>query len=268
MPPLNNRFLENVDSNVGEDGLFNRAYVKQVNASTRSLFEDMFKIGGVKKSSDLRACNLNKPSITKAMLLEWLETFVYLLDEFSIPLMHFAADRTEELDELKTEKIGDQKKIIELQDQLIDKKEEELLSVRKTVESELKSYSSAVQNTCSEALAPRKLAAAVKAVSDKEDRSANIIVFGVPEEDDEVVDSKVTDLLEHLGEKPKVTKCRRIGLRKSATPRPISFSVQSSSTVFQILQKARQLKEIEGYKSIYLSPDRTISRRGSLVRNL
>ena len=185
--------------------------------------------------------------------------------------MHFAADQTSELEELKSEKIGDQKKIIELQDKLIDKKEEELLSVRKTVESEMKSYSSAVQNGCTKALAPKKIAAAVKAVSEKEDRSSNIIVFGVPEEDNETVDSKVTDLLEHLDEKPKVTACRRFGQRKSATPRPISFSVQSSSTVFHILQKARQLKEIEGYKSIYLCPDRTIEERitrGKLVEQL
>ena len=140
MPPLNNRFLDNVDSNVGEDGLFNRAYVKQVDGATSSLFQAMCKVSGIMKSSDLRACNLNKPSITKAMLLEWLETTVYILDDFCIPLMHFAVDQTEELDELKSGKISDQKKIIELQDQIIGKREAEIQSVHETVEKELKSY--------------------------------------------------------------------------------------------------------------------------------
>ncbi len=106
MPPLNNRFLENVDSNVGEDGLFNRAYVKQVDGATSSLFQAMCKVSGIMKPSDLRAFNLNKPSITKAMLLEWLETTVYVLNEYCIPLMFFAAERTEELDDLKSEKIS------------------------------------------------------------------------------------------------------------------------------------------------------------------
>ena len=92
-------------------------------------------------------------------------------------------------------------------------------------------------------------------------RSTNIIVYGVSEEDSESVDSKVADLLERLEEKPKVTACRRIGKSKPDTVRPISFRVQSSSTVALILQKAKKLREIDGYKSIYLCPDRTLEER-------
>ena len=253
--------MENVDSNVGEDNLFNRAYTKQVTGAARSLFKDMCQVSGIKKCSDLRAGNLNKPSITKAVLLEWLETAVYILDDFCIPLMHFAVDTTEELDELKSDKISDQKKIIELQGQIIDKKEAEIRSVHETVEKELKTYSSVLEKNCSEALAPRKIAAAMKNVADKEDRTANIVVFGIPEEENEAVDSKVTDMLEHLDEKPTITLCTRIGKQKPGTRRPIRFRVQNSSTVFQILKKAKLLKEIEGYESTYLSPDRTMEER-------
>ena len=113
-------------------------------------------------------------------------------------------------------------------------------------------------------MAPSKIAAAaVKSVEEKENRSTdiNIIVYGVSEEDSESVDSKVADLLERLEEKPKVTACRRIGKSKPDTVRPISFRVQSSSTVALILQKAKKLREIDGYKSIYLCPDRTLEVR-------
>ena len=64
----------------------------------------------------------------------------------------------------------------------MSKKEDELKvvkeSVESTVESEIKSYASAVTKTCATALAPKKLTAAIKAVSEKEDRKRNIIIYG------------------------------------------------------------------------------------------
>ena len=74
-------------------------------------------------------------------------------------------------------------------------------------------------------------------------------MFGVPEQDNEVVESKVTEILDRLEQKPKVTRCGKIGQRKSGIVRPIKFSVQSSSTVFHILRSAKLLKEIEDYKT-------------------
>ena len=53
-----------------------------------------------------------------------------------MPQLDFATTRTDELDDLKTEKIDDPKKIIELQDQFIEKKIDELSTVQQTVELE------------------------------------------------------------------------------------------------------------------------------------
>ena len=44
-------------------------------------------------------------------------------------------------------------------------------------------------------------------------------------------------------------------------PRPIRFKVKSSESVYQILREAKQLKEIEGYKRVFISPDRTVEER-------
>ena len=86
-------------------------------------------------------------------------------------------------------------------------------------------------------------------------------MFGLPEGENEVVEDKVYQVLEQLAEKPKITSCIRIGQRKPSAVRPIRFNVRNSGTVFHILQKARMLKDIEGYKTIYLCPDRTVEER-------
>ena len=140
-----------------------------------------------------------------------------------------------------------------------------------TVESELKGYSSVLQKKCSEALAPRKIAAAVHSVNNKVDRSANIVVFGVTEEEKEELEPKVQEILGHLNEKPKISAVGRIGRQKPGLHRPIRFSVQSSSIAFGILRKAKDLKNIGDCKSIYLSPDRTVEEqvtRKKLVEQL
>ena len=173
----------------------------------------------------------------------------------------------QQLEKLKTKKISDQNKIINLHQQLIIEKEEELQTIKKTVQKtvacKLKSYSSVVQESCTAALAPRKIASVVRKVSEQEDRSKNVIVFGLPEETEENTHSKVSEMLDKLAEKPKVSDCKRIGQSKPGTVRPIRFRVASSATVFQLLRKARGLKDLEGYQRVFISPDRTLEERVS-----
>ena len=72
---------------------------------------------------------------------------------------------------------------------------------------------------------------------------------------------KVSKILEQLEEKPRITGCRRIGQRGADLKRPIIFSVQSVDVVYQILRKAKRLKDIEGLKTVYISPNRTPEER-------
>ena len=101
----------------------------------------------------------------------------------------------------------------------------------------------------------------MKKVNEEEDRSKNVVVFGVTEEQEENVDSKVAALLDQLEEKPQFMDCRRIGQRSSGSLRPIRFRVNSSDIVYQLLRKAKRLKDIDGYKTIFISPDRTPEER-------
>ncbi len=41
-------------------------------------------------------------------------------------------------------------------------------------------------------------------------------------------------------------------------PRPVKFSLHNADHVAQVLRNARQLRTTEGYKSVYICPDRTV----------
>ena len=261
---------KNICDEVGQDGEFNRDYVRQVTTACYDMFYEMMQKTGAKGHDQITAEKLNVPKITKPMLSEWLSLLVGIVDNYMIPLMDNAVCYKEELERLKKEKIEEQKKIIDLQDKLIEKREVELKSVKEsvdsvkeTVESGLKSYSSVLQRSCTKALAPRKIAAAVKSATKEEDRSTNIVVFGVKEEENEELAPKIQGILEHLSERPNIVASRRIGRTKSDMPRPIRFKVKSSSTAFSILGKAKKLKEIDDCKSIYLAPDRTAEEQAA-----
>ena len=46
--------------------------------------------------------------------MEWLETAVCLLNGYTVQLLDFAVEHQSELEELKSEKIADRRKIIDL----------------------------------------------------------------------------------------------------------------------------------------------------------
>jgi hypothetical protein len=57
--------------------------------------------------------------------------------------------------------------------------------------------------------------------------------------------------------------CVRVGFKKSDVnlPRPIKFILKDSDHVAQVLRNARQLHTKEGYKTMYICPDRTAEER-------
>ena len=100
-------------------------------------------------------------------------------------------------------------------------------------------------------------------VSDKEDRSRNVIIYGVEEEENEKLKQKVETILVEIGEKPVLKDFGRVGVKKSdvKSPRPIKFTLSNSDHVNQVLRSARQLHSKEGYRSVYICPDRTAEER-------
>ena len=130
-------------------------YVNLVRSASNKLTGGMVKMAnGVHMLSQILISSafLNCREIKREQLAEWLYTAFYLLDRCSLPLMGLAAKQNGQLKKLKDEKITDQSKMIELQNKLIKKKNEELNVVKDTVSTKLKSYSSVLRESCSAAL--------------------------------------------------------------------------------------------------------------------
>ena len=165
-----------------------------------------------------------------------------------------------------------QGKVISLQDELLAEKNrtiEKLVgSVQSTVQEELKSYATVVKKSCNESLAPARIQAVMRKVSSEEDRSRNLIVYGLDEAAEENTEEAVLTVIEHTGEKPKLVTCRRLGERSAGKGRPIRVTFQSGEMARCVLTKSAKLRQVEGYSRVYLSPDRTVEQRQERKRLL
>ena len=172
---------------------------------------------------------------------------------------------------LKDEFIDSQRSIVQLQEQLITCKDEQLQLLQNTVTSsvqsvqetvkELKTYSSVVTGQAQiQTLSPQILNNVVKKVVEQEDRSKNVMIFGLPEDinDSETLKEKVADVFAAIGEKPLV-EATRLGKANVDSgrerPRAVKVILSSSATVHQILMNARGLKTSEVYSKVFICPD-------------
>ena len=253
------------------DDPFNPRHAEQVSRALYDLLTDMSVVSGVKTYNDLTPQNLNKRSVSKEKLCQWASAFAQMMNKFANPHLQMAVER---LDKINAELLEEKKTVIDLQSKLIEKRDEELSSLRAAVkdevksvqgvvETEMKSYSSALTKTCAAALAPQKIRAAVKTVSDKEDRGRNVIIYGLEDSDepDQSLEAEVQKVLSEIDEKPVIRECCRVGSKKPSSKRPVKFTLSSCDMVNQILRKAKSLRTKEGYSTIYISPDRTVDER-------
>ena len=163
-------------------------------------------------------------------------------------------------------------KVISLQDELLQEKnrtiEKFVGSVQTTVKEELKSYASVVKKSCSASLAPAKIQAAMKKATTEEERSCNLILYGLEEAEDKNIEDAVLSVIQHTEEKPKLLACRRLGERSGEKTRPIRVTFHSREMVRCVLAKSAKLKEVEGLSRVYLCPDRTLEQRRERKRLL
>ena len=108
----------------------------------------------------------------------------------------------------------------------------------------------------------QELKKVVQNVVQDEDRSKNLMIFGLPDEPNEDINGSVSQLLLVIGEKPRVDACR-IGKKKlDNSSRPVKVTAASSTVIAQILSKAKKLKkQTIKYENVYLSPDRSPEQR-------
>ena len=147
---LQNDWTENQLSAV-VDGQFYIMKVSHVITETDSIFR--------KIQQELNLKDYER--ISKENLAEWLETVCNILDSFSVPLLKNAMSTFEtmskRIDEFQREKIDDKRKIIQLKDEVLDKRSEELNDVKSTVLTEMKSFSLMVKMSCPTTITRKQL---------------------------------------------------------------------------------------------------------------
>ena len=109
-------------------------------------------------------------------------------------------------------------------------------------------------------LSEEKLKKVVQEAVIDDDRSKNVVVFGLAEEDSENLDGKIVSLFEEIEEKPSF-EAVRVGKVSEDQIRPVKVSLRNCETVRQLLLKAKELKTITAYRKVYISPDRSPEER-------
>eukprot|EP00116_Pleurobrachia_bachei_P007963 sb/3468225/ len=128
------------------------------------------------------------------------------------------------------------------------KKIEETMS---SVKEELKGFAAVVKKSCTASLAPRKLQAAMVKASSVEDRSSNLIIYGLTESvGEEKTEDVVLNVLEHTNERPKLVSCRRLGEKKEGKKRPVKVVLHNRDMVRSILARSEMLREVEGMSDV------------------
>ena len=215
---------------------------------------------------------INTKKVLKEQLAEWLQEAVRVVREQSNKILNLEAT----VQFMKIDLIADQAKLITVQDKLLRHQEDQLSelkaavksTVQDTVQEEIKSYSEAVgsQNSKMEAIkVEESVKLAVKTAIQEDDRSKNVMIFGLAETENEQISSRVADLFGKLGENTRVS-ASRVGVKKSGSApsfRPVKCTLTSSTAVHQVLLKSRNLKLFDTYKSVFICPDRTPEERAA-----
>ena len=171
------------------------------------------------------------------------------------------------LEKIKTEMITLQRSVLKLQQQLLENQsncEQLSATVDSAVKNGIRSYSEVLSDTVRKSvpvLSATKLKKAVKEAVSDDDRSRNVVVFGLKEQESVNVDSQITDLFNVLDEKPSF-QAVRIGLQpEDESIRPVKISFRNAEIVHRILTKAKNLKSSTNYRKVYISPDRAPEER-------
>ena len=118
-----------VDDAMAENGEFLTEYVNQIHMATDSIFKEIRSKIGIQHNDDVRFNNLNQRSVPRETSSEWLEVVCRILDNYCGPLLQSAVETATDNQMFRKEKITDTTKIIELQEKLLSKQEEDMAKI-------------------------------------------------------------------------------------------------------------------------------------------
>ena len=178
------------------------------------------------------------------------------------------------VERLKSELIAAQRSVVRLQQQLLDFQEKLLQTqteqlqgmstvVDTAVDKGIRSYSQVLSRTIKDSvpvLSEKTLKKVVQEAVTDDDRSRNVVVFGLADDASEDLDGKISGLFDDIEVKPSF-EAVRIGEQSEDTNRPVKIRLRNSETVHRILQKAKNLRKTATHKTVYIQPDRSPEER-------
>ena len=104
---------------------------------------------------------------------------------------------------------------------------------------------------------------AVKYAAEEEVRSKNLVFFGTEDAEDDEEDFEVdpNGAVEALGIEPMFESAKKLGLWKPGHKRPVLVTLRNAASAVEILRKSHLLRQIEEFKTVYISPDRSLEQR-------
>jgi hypothetical protein len=233
--------------------------VKMLHAIEKDMDSEIVKLMkslNVSSISDINQKSLEK-TLNKGPLATFLSSFVKLYEK-NVNICKLAAVK---LDSMKDEKI-------ELQRQLIDSKNDQTVvnSVQKTVKTEIqKSWADGAKKNIaqSKVFTAKIVKEAVRAVNEDEERSKNLIVYGVKEagdgdQEDVLSDGLLNEVVKCIhqatvgGSWSGAVNITRIGKIEPNKTRPLKVEFDSSNEVEMILKDACKPKANSVFRTAYL----------------
>ena len=192
---------------------------------------------------------LNKNSLTKLYKNDLTEIVLRLVKAYEKNLT-ICKSAAVKIDQLKSDQIENQKKLMEIQDKQID-------SVQQAVKTELKTWADvAKQGITSKPITKHTVKEAVRSVNDEEKRSKCFLIYGVEEKDNEIPCEIAQNVYRKLNfNPPKLVDSYRVGRKTPGKLRPIKVKMKHPTDVIVLLRNAGKLRSTD-MKSVYLSPDR------------
>ena len=222
---------------------FSLNQIYELDSKCQKVLRSVLKLS---RSSSL-SC-ISEENIRKADKEDLSNVILSLVDvtESSVNILRTAAVSMEQL---CSEKVKNQGKIIKLQNELIQK-QETLSSVR--TES----------GSSSQQVMKNNIKSAIKSVVQENERQQEIILFGVSEDTSDLGET-VKDIVRCVGApaKPQVRDYCRIGLRVPGKVRPVKVTFSSKDDAKLTLQGGKNLKTSEKYGKVFIAPNRTPEER-------
>ena len=197
---------------------------------------------------------LNTNQIKKSDLATTIMSLVNILDSTHSVLKSASV----KIEELSSDQVEDKKTIIQLQKKSLESMDKEVAAVQSTVKSEIRTFAEIVKSENKISATSQKIQRAVKSAVSEDQRSKNVVIFGLQEEGKiDRLRARVTVLVKLIveGETPPIKGVIRIGTAKDGVCRPVRVTFESKEVAISVSSNAKNLRQNPVYKSTYVSPE-------------